>query len=65
MTRLDINIYVSYICNTSTRGVGGVGRDNYKRCSCIEVCDTLWLFSSNKSRARCVGVGWGGWGGAG
>ena len=25
-------------------GVGGVGRDNYKRCSCIEVCDTLWLF---------------------
>ena len=25
-------------------GVGGVGRDHYKRCSCIEVCDTLWLF---------------------
>ena len=27
-------------------GMGGVGRDNYKRCtcSCIEVCDTLWLF---------------------
>ena len=46
-------------------GVGGVGRDNYKRCSCIEVCDTLWLFWSNMSRARCVGVGWGGWGGAG
>ena len=25
-------------------GVGGVGRDNYKCCSCSEVCDTLWLF---------------------
>ena len=23
---------------------GGVGRDNYKRCSCVEECDTLWLF---------------------
>ena len=37
-------------CSTSRArcvGVGwgrGVGRDNYKRCSCIEGCDTLWLF---------------------
>ena len=23
---------------------GGVGRDNYKCCGCIEGCDTLWLF---------------------
>ena len=23
---------------------GGIGRDNYKRCSCIEGRDTLWLF---------------------
>ena len=25
-------------------GLGGAGRDNYKRCSCIqEECETLWL----------------------
>ena len=24
---------------------GGVGRDNYKRCSCIEECETSWLLS--------------------
>ena len=23
---------------------GGVGRDDYKCCSCIDGCDTLWLF---------------------
>ena len=50
---------------------GGVGRDNYKRSSCIEECETLWLwnvivvaFKNNVARhARDVcggGVGWGG-----
>ena len=43
--------------------VGGVGRDNYKRCSCIEVCDKCGCFEVT-SHARTVWV-WGGWGGAG
>ena len=63
------------MCGVGVGWRGGVGRDNYKRCSCIqEDCETnvkrCGCFqekcSTQRARARyvwCWGGGW--WGGAG